>query len=190
MYEIPSVLRCIACNITFNTVQIIHSFSFQHYHTVIFRLFVEWTAWINMFTKDTLTDFVEIFPRGLEGVWEIQILSKSLSGKMSSLWPYYYVRRRVTDVQWKDFDQLKNDESVTNYVERTDLFLLILRVCHLGSDSRRATYLIITGHASPLCKMLCKIKYHHGDRCIMKWANVGLRNLTFVGPCIIVITEE
>jgi len=58
----------------------------------------------------------------------------------------------------KEFDQLKNDGSLFNHVEWTDLFLLILRFCHLGSNSRRATYLIITGHASALNKILYKIK--------------------------------
>jgi hypothetical protein len=58
----------------------------------------------------------------------------------------------------KDFDQLKSDGTLARHVEWADSFLLKLRVCHVGSNSRRAIYLIIIGHSSPLSNILCKIK--------------------------------
>ena len=58
----------------------------------------------------------------------------------------------------KDFDEFKTNGSLASHVEWPYLFLLILRVCHVGSKSRKAIYLIINGHSFPLSNILYNIK--------------------------------
>jgi len=51
-----------------------------------------------MVAYETLNDFVETLPWELQGCEKIHVISKSLSGKMPPVWPYYYVPRRHTNL--------------------------------------------------------------------------------------------